>query len=76
MNRPMEFLTVEEAAKALNLSASRVRVLLAKGRLQGCLLPKGEREVWHVHRSLHRRPAKAGRPRKPAKRAMDAEAKP
>jgi hypothetical protein len=64
MTRADEFLTVDEAAHALKISSQRVRVLLAKGHLQGCLLPVGDREIWHVHASLTRRPAKAGRPKK------------
>jgi excisionase family DNA binding protein len=63
-----QWFTVAEAAKLLKLSPTRVRQLLAKGRLQGCLLQRGARELWHVHTSLTRRPGKPGRPAKKARR--------
>jgi excisionase family DNA binding protein len=68
MRAKLEFLTVVQAAERLGLSPERVRQLLRKGRLQGCLLPQGSREVWHVHKSLHRRPGRPGRPKKKARR--------
>jgi hypothetical protein len=60
---PEGFLTVEQAAVHLGISPQRVRVLLVHRKLQGFLLRRGFREVWAVHKSLRRRPAKPGRPR-------------
>lgn len=58
-------LTVEQAAQRLKLSPQRVRVLLAKGRLQGYQdVSVGGRVTWCVHVGLKRRPGEAGRPRK------------
>ncbi len=63
MKFDLEFIDVAKAAKLLRLSPQRVRVLLAKGRLQGvCLASAGGRAIWRVHASLIRRPAKPGRP--------------
>ena len=77
---PADFLTVEEAARRLGLSPQRVRVLLARKRLQGFLLRRGAREVWAVHQSLYCRPGVAGRPRKRRRKAAagdgGSEAKP
>ena len=64
----LRYFSVQQAAKSLKLSQQRVRVLLARGYLPGFRLPVGGREVWHVHPSLRRRPAKAGRPVKKARR--------
>jgi predicted ArsR family transcriptional regulator len=68
MSADREFLTVAQAAQRLGLSPARVRQLLRKRRLEGCLLSQGSREVWHVHKSLHRRPGRPGRPKKKARR--------
>jgi excisionase family DNA binding protein len=80
MNFPQYCLTVEQAAHRLKVSPQRVRVLLAKGRLQGYQdVSPGGRVVWRVHFSLHRRPGVAGRPKtKRRKAAMNggSEAKP
>jgi hypothetical protein len=62
------FITVKRAAELLLMSPQRVRVLLAKRRLQGFLMRQGDRDVWCVHRELNRRPAKPGRPRKKTRR--------
>jgi hypothetical protein len=74
------YYTAEEAAKRLGISPQRVRVLLAQGRLSGFLLPRGFRDVWCVHKSLHRRPGVAGRPRTKRRKAAagdgGSEAKP
>lgn len=68
---PMYY-TVAEAAGLLRLSPQRVRVLLAKGRLQGYqVISAGGRVIWRVHLGLCRRPAKPGRP--PAKRLKRAQ---
>jgi excisionase family DNA binding protein len=71
MSRQMNFtLTVEQAAQALKVSPQRVRVLLAKGRLQGYQdVSPGGRVTWCVHLSLHRRPGVAGRPRTKRRKA-------
>lgn len=82
MKLEREFFTAVEAARILKLTPQRVRVLLAKGRLQGYqAVSAGGRVTWRVHLSLHRRPAKPGRPRTPLRgkaAAMDggSEAKP
>ena len=58
-----QFHTVVEAARILKLSPQRVRVLLAKGRLDGYrTITAGGRLIWRVHLGLYRRPGKAGRP--------------
>ena len=63
-----EWFTVAEAARVLHLTPTRIRQLLRKGRLAGCLLQRGGREVWHVHRSLTRRAGQPGRPKKKTRR--------
>jgi len=63
-------LTVEQAAQRLKVSPQRVRVLLAKGRLQGYQdVSAGGRVTWCVHLALKRRPGVAGRPRKKRRNA-------
>ena len=58
-----QYHSVLEAARMLKLSVQRVRVLLAKGRLQGYrTISSGGRVIWRVHLGLYRRPGKAGRP--------------
>jgi hypothetical protein len=67
------YFTVAQAAKTLKLSPQRVRVLLAKGHLQGYqAVSPGGRVTWRVHLSLYRRPAKPGRPRT-TRRGVDAK---
>lgn len=77
---PVDFLTVDEAAWRLGLSPQRVRVLLARGKLEGFRLRRGARAVWAVHQSLTCRPGVAGRPRKRRRKAAagdgGSEAKP
>jgi DeoR/GlpR family transcriptional regulator of sugar metabolism len=64
MKTPAGFLTVQQAAERLGVSPQRVRVLLSKRRLQGCLLPRGFGGIWFVRESLKRLPGKPGRPKK------------
>lgn len=77
---PADFLTVEEAARCLGLSPQRVRVLLARGKLEGFRLRQGVRQVWCICPALHRRAGVAGRPGKRRRKAAagdgGSEAKP
>ena len=58
-----QYHSVLEAARLLKLSPQRVRVLLAKGRLDGYrTITEGGRLIWRVHLGLYRRPGKSGRP--------------
>lgn len=59
-----DWFTVAEASRVLRLTPTRVRQLLRKGRLAGCLLQRGSRELWHVHKSLTRHAGQPGRPKK------------
>lgn len=82
MTRPsLHTLTVAEAAQRLKLTPQRVRVLLARGRLQGYQdVSPGGRVTWRIHLALKRRPGEAGRPRKRRRKAAagdgGSEAKP
>lgn len=63
-------ISVDQAAKKLRVSARRVRVLLATGRLAGY---KDAREVWQVNPFLMISPGKRG-PRMKCKTAPKAAA--
>jgi len=54
--------SVEEAAKKLNLDPSRVRLLLAQGRIEGKKLGRD----WVVLSLEYKRITKTGRPKKEA----------
>lgn len=77
---PADFLTVDEAARCLDLSPQRVRLLLARGKLEGFRLRQGVRQVWCICPALQRRAGVAGRPRKRRRKAAagdgGSEAKP
>lgn len=77
---PKDFLTVEQAAQRLGLSPQRVRLLLARRKLEGFLLRQGARQVWCIYPGLNRRPGVAGRPKAKRRKAAagdgGSEAKP